>query len=141
MLDPEQESYFRIFLNQQLRQLSKGAGSGMMNPVSRSEDPPDFGDQASMESDNVLCLRLKEREGNLAKKIQDALKRLDDGSFGICEACGGKISEKRLRYRPVTTRCIRCKEKQEREETVLGLQSRKRRPSSVKTYMSDRWHL
>lgn len=133
MLDPEQKSFFCTVLNQQLHELFKEVGVGKTIPISRSEDPPDFGDQAAMETDNILSLRLKEREGRLAKKIQDALKRLDDGCFGICEACGGKISEKRLRYRPVTTRCVRCKEKQEREETVLGLRSRTRRSSSVNT--------
>jgi DnaK suppressor protein len=138
MLDPEQERYFRTVLNQQLHQLLREVGAGGTRSIRRSEDPPDFGDQASRESDNILSLRLRERESNLVTKIRGALKRLDEGRFGICEACGGKIAEKRLRYRPITTRCIRCKERQERQEAVLGLQSRTRRPSSVKVYMSDR---
>ena len=131
MLGPEQEAYFRTLLNQQLHQVLEGAKTGSVNRVDRPDDPPDFGDQASTESDNILSLRLKERESRLVTKIQDALKRLEKGCFGICEECGGEISEKRLRYRPITTRCIRCKEKQEREEAVLGRQSRIRRPPTL----------
>lgn len=123
MLDPERTSYFRTLLNHQLSEVLEELGTAKMTPLSRSEDPPDFGDRASKETDNILSLRLRERESGLVTKIEDALKRLDQGRFGICEACGGKISEKRLQHRPVTTRCIRCKEKQEREESVLGLQS------------------
>lgn len=134
----ERDSYFRAVLNQQLHQLLKESGTARTSPIRQSEDPPDFGDQASTESDNILNLRLRERESKLLAKIQDALRRLDKGRFGICEACGGEISEKRLRYRPVTTRCIRCKEKQERLENVVESQSRARRPASVKIYMSDR---
>jgi DnaK suppressor protein len=53
-------------------------------------------------------------------KMQEAIKRIDDGIFGICEVCGGQISEKRLIARPVTTLCIDCKTKQEKQEKLKG---------------------
>ncbi len=52
--------------------------------------------------------------------MQEAIKRMDDGVFGICDVCGGPISEKRLMARPVTTLCIDCKMKQEKMEKLKG---------------------
>jgi len=52
-------------------------------------------------------------------KIQEALQRIEDGTFGICEQCGCEISEGRLEARPVTTFCIECKEEQENKEKIV----------------------
>lgn len=79
---------------------------------------PDLGDQATAESDRSFLLRLRGREQKLLKKIEDALERIEAGTYGICEACGEKISVKRLEARPVTTLCIECKTKQEEEEKL-----------------------
>ncbi len=83
-----------------------------------SENLPDLGDQATAVADQNFMLRLKEREQKLLKKIDEALDRITQGTFGICESCGGEISFKRLRARPVTTLCIECKTKQEEDEKV-----------------------
>jgi len=82
------------------------------------ENYADLGDQASAESDRNLLLRLRGREQRLMKKIDEALKRIEDGTFGICTECGEKISVKRLEARPVTTLCIDCKTAQEEEEKL-----------------------
>ena len=82
------------------------------------ENYADLGDQASAESDRNLLLRLRGREQKLLKKIDEALKRIEDGTFGICEVCGEKIGVKRLQARPVTTLCIDCKTVQEEEEKL-----------------------
>ena len=82
------------------------------------ENYADLGDQASAESDRNLLLRLRGREQKLMKKIDEALKRIEDGTFGICETCGEKIATKRLQARPVTTLCIDCKTTQEEEEKL-----------------------
>lgn len=79
---------------------------------------PDLGDQATAESDRSFLLRLRGREQKLLKKIEDALERIEAGTYGACEACGEKISIKRLEARPVTTLCIECKTKQEEEEKL-----------------------
>ncbi|HXH72424.1 MAG TPA: RNA polymerase-binding protein DksA [Mariprofundaceae bacterium] len=77
---------------------------------------PDPTDQASMETDLNFDLRIKDRERKLIRKIDQAMNRIKAGEFGICEACGGDISIKRLQARPVTTLCIECKTAQEQEE-------------------------
>lgn len=77
---------------------------------------PDPTDQASIETDRNFDLRIRDRERKLLRKIDQALGRIKDGTFGICESCGGEISVKRLQARPVTTLCIDCKTAQELEE-------------------------
>jgi DnaK suppressor protein len=84
------------------------------NQVKETEEPsPDPMDQASNQLDTDFLLRLKDRERKLIIKIKEALERVEDGTFGICEECGEKISKKRLRARPMTTLCIDCKNEQE----------------------------
>ena len=80
------------------------------------ENFPDPTDRASLESDRNAMLRIRDRERKLIAKIDDALKRITDGSYGLCESCGGSIGIERLRARPVTTLCIECKSSQEAEE-------------------------
>jgi DnaK suppressor protein len=77
---------------------------------------PDPNDRASVETDLGVLLRLGDRNRRLLIKIDDALKRIKDGTYGICEVCGEEISEERLRFRPVTTQCIKCKTELEDEE-------------------------
>jgi DnaK suppressor protein len=89
---------------------------GGLNPG--NEALPDLGDQATAEIDKNFTLRLREREQKLLKKIDEAIDRISEGSFGICEECDGKISLKRLKARPVTTLCIECKTIQEQEEKI-----------------------
>jgi DnaK suppressor protein len=90
-------------------------GSGLN---SNQENLADVGDQATAVADQNFLLRLKEREQKLLKKIDEALERIANGTFGICESCGGEIGFKRLKARPVTTLCIDCKTQQEQEEKV-----------------------
>lgn len=77
---------------------------------------PDEIDQASAEYNQSFIFRLRDREKYYLSKIDRALKKIDEGTFGICESCDEPISIKRLEARPVTTLCIRCKEEQEMEE-------------------------
>ena len=79
---------------------------------------PDMGDQASAESDRSFMLRLKERERKLLTKIDEAIERIDEGTYNICEECGEGIGLKRLQARPVTTLCIQCKTTQEEKEKI-----------------------
>lgn len=85
----------------------------------QQEEPTSYADptdQASVESDRNFDLRIRDRERRLIRKIDQAMERIKDGSFGVCESCGGAISAKRLQARPVTTLCIDCKTAQEQEE-------------------------
>ncbi len=86
--------------------------------VKQKENLPELGDQASAEIDNNFLLRLKGREKKLLTKIDQALERIDKGTFGICEECGQTIGLKRLEARPVTTMCIECKTDQEEKEKI-----------------------
>ena len=77
---------------------------------------PDEMDLASSEYMQSFTLRLRGRERILLKKIDKALKKMDDGEYGICVECEEPIAPKRLEARPETELCIRCKEDQERQE-------------------------
>jgi DnaK suppressor protein len=79
---------------------------------------PDLGDQATAEIDRNFMLRLKGRERKLLKKIDEAIERINQGVFGICDKCGLEINIRRLEARPVTTMCIECKTLQEEEEKL-----------------------
>ncbi|HEV8321646.1 MAG TPA: TraR/DksA C4-type zinc finger protein [Myxococcota bacterium] len=80
------------------------------------DDLPDEMDLASSEYAQSMTFRLRGREKVYLEKIDKALKKIEEGEFGICEECGEEIDVKRLDVRPVTNLCIRCKEKQERRE-------------------------
>ena len=89
---------------------------GMRNGTGAFPDPTD---RASLESERNLTLRIRDRQRKLRNKIEDALARIESGSFGICEVCGEQIGPERLEARPVTTLCINCKESQEKDESRL----------------------
>ena len=120
-MDKKQLNYFKTKLlntkNLLLEEASKVMNSGLKV---QKEDMADTLDRSSIETDHNFLLRLKDRERKLLKKINQALKRIDNGSFGICLHCGDEIDEKRLKARPVTTLCISCKEEQERKEKMLS---------------------
>ena len=65
-------------------------------------------------------MRLRDRERKLIRKIQEAMGRIEDGTYGICEECGEDIGVPRLKARPMTTLCIKCKARQEAEEDIRG---------------------
>jgi DnaK suppressor protein len=120
ILKPEKLETFRTMLIQKINELLTEAGKTVSEMTNGKENFPDPNDRASLESDRNFELRIRDRERKLILKMQEAIKRIDDGTFGICEACGGPISEKRLMARPVTTDCIDCKTKQEKIEKLKG---------------------
>lgn len=85
-----------------------------------TNDLPDEMDLASSEYIQSFEFRLRGREKFLLSKLDLALKKIDDGSFGVCETCEEPIGKKRLEARPETSLCIKCKEDQEREERTMG---------------------
>ena len=107
--------FFRRLLEQRREELLTEAGK-TVEGMDEEENFPDPTDRASMESNRNFILRIRDRERKLIAKIEEALRRLDDGVYGICEECGEKISAARLKARPVTTLCIDCKSIQEVEE-------------------------
>ena len=85
-----------------------------------ANDLPDEMDLASSEYLQSFEFRLRGREKFFLSKIDKALAKIEDGTFGVCETCEEEISMKRLEARPETTLCIRCKEDQERREKDYG---------------------
>lgn len=83
-------------------------------------DLPDEMDLASAEYTQSFEFRLRGRDKSLLSKLDLAIKKIDDGTFGNCESCDEPIGKKRLEARPETSLCIRCKEDQEREERTMG---------------------
>ena len=116
----EKMKAYKAMLTQKINELLSEAGKTVTEMTNGKENYPDPTDRASLESDRNFELRIRDRERKLIMKMQEAIKRIDDGTFGICEVCGGPISEKRLMARPVTTLCIDCKTKQEKMEKLKG---------------------
>ena len=79
---------------------------------------PDIADRASEETDRALELRTRDRERKVVSKIDAALRRIEDGSFGYCEETGEPISLKRLDARPIATYSLEAQERHERKEKV-----------------------
>lgn len=120
MLNKKRQKYFRELLTQRLTDLLDEANRTLSGMTDHRENFPDPTDRATLESDRNFTLRIRDRERRLIGKIKEALERLDNGTFGICEECEGGISEERLMARPVTTFCIKCKKEQEKEERLKG---------------------
>ncbi|MEW6079131.1 MAG: RNA polymerase-binding protein DksA [Thermodesulfobacteriota bacterium] len=113
--------YFKALLTERLSELLNQADDTVAGMTVEDESFPDPTDRASHESDRNFMLRIRDREHKLIKKIRAALDRIEDGTFGQCEMCEEDISIERLKARPVTTRCIKCKTKEEEMEKILGL--------------------
>jgi len=113
--------YFKTLLTNRLNELLSQADDTVAGMTNEDESFPDPTDRASHESDRNFVLRIRDREHKLIKKIRAALDRIEDGTYGQCEICEEEISLERLKARPVTTRCIKCKTKEEEVEKILGI--------------------
>ena len=97
-----------------------GVAEDTLERMSKTSSFPDPLDRVTSESISSIELRKRDRERKLLQKIRDALSRLENGIYGICELCESEISIERLIVRPETTLCIRCKEEQEYLENRFG---------------------
>jgi DnaK suppressor protein len=88
------------------------------SPKSGDPDGGDVCDIASSDRERELTLRLSERGREKLKEIEEALERIEEGSFGTCEQCGCKIPKGRLKVMPFTTTCVACKSKQEKQRKL-----------------------
>jgi len=104
-------------LERQRKAMLDEAVEGLANPNGQ-ETFPDVSDQASAEAEQNFTMRIREREQRLIKKIDEALERMDQNIYGICERCEEEIPYSRLKARPVTTLCINCKTLEEQEEKI-----------------------
>lgn len=117
-MDDKQIEYFRNILNERLDGLFNQAGQIVSELISQNGQEIEYLDQASQHTDQAMKLKIKSRESRLIKKVKQALERIDNGVYGICDECGEDISFKRLEARPVTTKCIDCKENEEERELL-----------------------
>jgi DnaK suppressor protein len=115
-MEKERLAYFKELLTSRLEILLNEAEKTVTGMTNDKNTFPDPTDRANLETDRNFLLRIRDRERKLILKIKEALARIEDGTFGICEECGNDISEERLKARPVTTLCIDCKTKAEAEE-------------------------
>ena len=119
-MTPQELEYFRNLLNQMLIDAQRNGDSTLEEMTDSHSAYADPADRATAESDRSFTLRIRDRERKLITKIKEALKRMDDGEYGICEECGDDITIARLKARPVTTLCVSCKARQEEGEEVQG---------------------
>ncbi len=120
-MDKEKLDLFRIQLLQKKEEIANEAGKTLSEMTDQTSNVPDPNDRATIESGRSFELRIRDRERKLLSKIDEAIARIDDGSYGICEDCGEEIGIKRLEARPVTMLCIDCKTIQETREKSKGL--------------------
>lgn len=116
----EQLEHFRGILNSWKRDLMEEVDRTMSHMKDEAANPPDPNDRATLESEFALELRTRDRERKLIRKIEEALSRIDDGSYGYCNETGEPIGVKRLEARPVATLCIEAQERRERREKQYG---------------------
>lgn len=114
--DGELDRFRRVLEEKRLAIVQSAQASLEQDMQLDTNEMPDEVDLASSEYIQSFALRLRGRERNFLDKIETALKKIDEGEFGVCEDCGEPIGLKRLEARPETTLCIRCKEDQERTE-------------------------
>jgi len=117
-MDKATKEEFRTLLQNQLEELLQDAGKTATDMADEKTNFPDPTDRASLESDRNFELRIRDRERKLIGKIREAIERLDEGTYGLCESCEEEIGVARLKARPVTTMCIDCKTEQERLEKI-----------------------
>lgn len=117
-MNPRQRDYFRRKLENWKDEILRESRETLENLQEESQNHPDMADRASSESDRALELRTRDRQRKLISKIDAALKRIEDGSYGYCEETGDPIGLARLDARPIATLSLEAQELHERRERV-----------------------
>jgi DnaK suppressor protein len=117
-MNERQRDYFRRKLLAWKNDILREARETLVVLQNENENLPDLADRASSETDRAIELRARDRQRKLIAKIESALGRLDDGTYGYCEETGEPISLKRLDARPIATFSIEAQERHERRERV-----------------------
>lgn len=117
-MNPRQREYFRQKLERWKEDILRESRETLENLQEESQNHPDMADRASSESDRALELRTRDRQRKLISKIDAALKRIEDGTYGYCEETGDPIGIARLDARPIATLSLEAQEMHERREKV-----------------------
>ena len=115
-MNPMQMEYFRQMLLNWRSELIQEAGETLNNLNSGNLQQPDMADRASLETDHQLELRTRDRERKLIIKIDEALSRIENGSYGFCQDTDEPIGLKRLMARPIAVLSLEAQERHERQE-------------------------
>jgi len=119
-MNKEQLEHFRTILSVWKNDLMQEVDRTMLHMKDEAANFPDPNDRATQESEFSLELRTRDRERKLIRKIDEALKRIEDGSYGYCLETGEPIGVKRLEARPVATLSVEAQERRERREKQFG---------------------
>jgi len=119
-MNESQLKHFDTILNNWKVELMKEVDRTVHHMQDDAANFPDPNDRATQESEFSLELRARDRERKLIKKIDEALKEIESGSYGFCESCGIEIGIRRLEARPTATLCIDCKTLDEIREKQMG---------------------
>jgi DnaK suppressor protein len=117
-MNDRQREYFREKLFAWKEDIVKEAKETLAHLQAENENHPDLADRASSETDRAIVLRARDRQRKLIAKIDAALARLDDGTYGYCEETGEPIAIKRLEARPIATLSVEAQERHERRERI-----------------------
>ncbi|MGA2793431.1 MAG: RNA polymerase-binding protein DksA, partial [Roseiarcus sp.] len=117
-MNERQKDYFRRKLVDWKEGILRESRETLAALQSESENHPDFADRASSETDRAIELRARDRQRKLIAKIESALGRLEDGTYGYCEETGEPISLRRLDARPIATLSVEAQERHERRERI-----------------------
>jgi DnaK suppressor protein len=117
-MNERQLEYFRRKLLGWKDDILRESRETLTHLQSETENHPDLADRASSETDRALELRTRDRQRKLISKIDEALRRIDDGSYGYCEETGEPIGLARLEARPIATLSLEAQERHERRERV-----------------------
>ena len=117
-MNERQREYFRRKLLDWKEDILREARETIVALQSENENHPDLADRASSETDRAIELRARDRQRKLIAKIDAALARIDDGTYGYCEETGDPISLRRLEARPIATLSLEAQERHERNERV-----------------------
>lgn len=115
-MNPLQREYFRQKLLSWRSELLQESSETLKHLQEESLSEPDIADRASLETDRSLELRTRDRERKLIARIDDALQRIEEGTYGYCEETSEPISLRRLEARPIATLSIEAQERHERME-------------------------
>ena len=115
-MNPRQREYFRQKLLSWRSELLQESSETLRHLQEESLSEPDIADRASLETDRSLELRTRDRERKLIARIDDALQRIEEGTYGYCEETSEPISLRRLEARPIATLSIEAQERHERME-------------------------
>jgi DnaK suppressor protein len=117
-MNERQREYFRAKLLAWREDILKEAKETLLHLQEENQNHPDLADRASSETDRAIELRARDRQRKLIAKIDEALTRIDDGTYGYCEETGEPISLRRLEARPIATLSVEAQERHERRERV-----------------------